>query len=509
MKKSIPLLLALFGIIDAGYLTYEHYAKLIVPCRIALFADCGKVLNSPYATPFGVPLALLGLIHYTALLIVAICAWRYKSRLWSSLLLAQTCLGLIASLYFMYLQLFVIQALCLYCTASALNSLLAFIAVRIIYPNEYRRWIITLSSWFYRYVVKNIFFLLPPEIIHSIMTRSGEAMGTIPFIKAIASWCFSQPFPALTQTVHGISFRSPVGLSAGFDYEARLTQILLSLGFGFQSIGTITNTAYEGNPRPRLGRLPKSRSLMVNKGFKNDGAKAVVKKLRRLSFAIPVGISIGRTNTARITTVQEAIDDIVNAFLQFEQSSVHHAYYELNISCPNLYGTVSFYPSTHLEALLKAIDKLHLQRPVFVKMPIEKTDKEFLALLKVIIKHKIAGIIVGNLQKDKTDPAFDNDEVKRWSVGGFSGKPTERRSNELIALAYKTYGKKLTIIGCGGIFSGEDAYEKIKRGATLVQLITGMIYTGPQLIAQINAELAILLKRDGYTSITQARGNAD
>ena len=139
-------------------------------------------------------------------------------------------------------------------------------------------------------------------------------------------------------------------------------------------------------------------------------------------------------------------------------------------------------------------------------MPIEKTDRETLNLLEVISKYKIAGVIIGNLQKNRKDPSFVKEEVKKWKVGNFSGKPTFNRSNELIRIAYKKFGKKLIIIGCGGIFSADDAYTKIKLGASLVQLITGMIYQGPQLIAQMNLELIDKLKSDGIKNIKEAVG---
>jgi dihydroorotate dehydrogenase subfamily 2 len=310
----------------------------------------------------------------------------------------------------------------------------------------------------------------------------------------------------LSQTVHGITFESPIGLAAGFDYEARLTQILPALGFGFETVGTITYSAYEGNAPPMLGRLPKSRSLMVNKGFKNLGAQATLRRLSQLTFSIPVGISIGRTNSLSLKTQTESVEDIINTFTVFETSPLKHSYYELNISCPNLYGDISFYPPKNLEQLLKHVDELKIKRPLFIKMPIEKTNKEIMSMLDVIVKYHIAGVIFGNLQKNRQDPSLNPDEVAKFDKGAFSGKPTFNRSNELISLAYQYFGEKLTIIGCGGVFSTEDAYKKIKLGASLVQLITGMIYRGPTLISQINDELSYLLESDGFKTLSSARG---
>lgn len=234
-----------------------------------------------------------------------------------------------------------------------------------------------------------------------------------------------------------------------------------------------------------LGRLPKSKSLMVNKGYKNLGAKATIKKLEGKVFPIPVGISIGVTNSASMNTLAKVIADIRQCFEKFEASTVKHSYYELNISCPNLKVGVSLYPAKSLDQLLRMIDNLKLSRPVFVKMPIEKTDEEYKQMLDVILKHKIAGVIIGNLSKDRSNPAIDREEVNTYSVGNFSGKPTWESSNHLIAFTRRYVKNKLVIIGCGGIFSPEDAKEKMKRGADLVQLITGMIYQGPQLASAI------------------------
>jgi dihydroorotate dehydrogenase subfamily 2 len=312
--------------------------------------------------------------------------------------------------------------------------------------------------------------------------------------------------PVFEQTLYKIKFQNPVGLAAGFDYRAQLTQILPSIGFGFGTIGTITNSPSEGNPKPRLGRLIKSKSLMVNKGFRNPGIKNVLRKLENLSFEIPVGISIGKTNTEKLTTQRQSIEDIIKAFKETEKSNVNFSYYELNISCPNLVGNISFYEPQKLEELLIEIKKLELSKPIFIKMPIDQTDKETLRMLTVIVNYPIQGVIFGNLQKNRKDPSFDKLEILKYYVGNFSGKPTEKRSNELIKLTYKNYGKKLTIIGCGGIFNAEDAYMKIKLGASLVQLITGLIYEGPLLPAEINSDLNDLIKKDGFKNISEAIG---
>lgn len=358
----------------------------------------------------------------------------------------------------------------------------------------------------YRFVVKPLLFKFDPEFVHVQMTNFGEILGNFEAGKATTKLLFGFQSPILEQNIAGIDFSNPIGLAAGFDYEAKLTQILPSLGFGFGTVGTITNLPYIGNPRPMLGRLPKSKSLMVNKGFKNNGIEWTSFKLKKLAFQIPIGISIGRTNSPTLKTQQQSIADIIAAFKTAESYNLKTKHYELNISCPNLFGNISFYPPKNLEALLKAVDSLKLQKPLFIKMPIEKSDQEVRKMLDVIVKHKIKGVIFGNLQKDRKDPALHADEVARFPKGNFSGLPTQKRSDELIKLSYKNYGKELIIIGCGGVFNAGDAYHKIKLGASLVQMITGMIYEGPGVIGNINRGLVDLLKKDGYRSITDAIG---
>ncbi len=369
-----------------------------------------------------------------------------------------------------------------------------------------RKNILFIFALCYQQILKRIFFLFDPEFVHNRMLKNGELLGRFTFLRQVIAVIFAVKNQMLIQTIAGIRFENPIGLSAGFDHDAHLTQILPAVGFGFGSVGTVTYHAYGGNPRPILGRLPKSRSLMVNKGYKSSGAEVVSRRLALLSFAIPIGISIGRSNVASLKNEKESIKDIVKAFQIFEEKKVKNAYYELNISCPNLYGDISFYPPKNLEALLRAVDAIGLSTPVFIKMPIELSDKEVILILDVILKHRIAGIIIGNLQKNRNDPALIPEEVAKFPVGNFSGKPTWNRSNALISLAYRYCGGKLVIIGCGGVFSADDAYEKILRGASLVQLITGMIFQGPQLIAEINLRLPVFLRRDGYANVADAVG---
>ncbi|MFH0979461.1 MAG: quinone-dependent dihydroorotate dehydrogenase [Candidatus Roizmanbacteria bacterium] len=515
MKKAsfyLILFLALAGLVDSAYLTWEHFNNVIPPCTINHFlpilSNCGEVLRSSYSIIFGIPLALTGIIQYGLIFIITLLTIYKKNILFCFWLICQAFIGALASLYFMYLQIFIIKSICLYCTLSALISFTIFFLAYKKLVKERLTIRFFLYGFVYQKILKPIFFLFDAELIHNFHVDLGELLG-YGFLKKIVGWKFKYIPPQLKQKLDGINFSGPIGLAAGFDYDARLTQILPSLGFGFQTVGTVTNSHYQGNPPPRLGRLPKSKSLMVNKGFKNKGAKIIAEKLNKLDFETPVGLSIGITNSAEIRTIETGIKDIISAFKIFEKSSVRNSYYELNISCPNLVHTkdIGFYQPKNLNLLLSAVDKLRLKKPVFIKMPIEKTNQEVFSMIDVIVKHKsIKGVIIGNLQKDRKNSVLVQSEVKKFKVGNFSGKPCEQRSNELIKLAYKNFKNKLIIIGCGGVFSAKDAYKKIRLGATLVQLITGMIFQGPQLISQINFELVDLAKRDGFKNIKEAIG---
>ncbi len=362
------------------------------------------------------------------------------------------------------------------------------------------------SAQVYKNIIKPVLFQFNPEVIHEQMTTIGELLGSSALASQVIASLYSHKDSILSQTVNGVTFHSPIGLSAGFDYDARLTQITPALGFGFHTVGTITKNPYRGNASPILGRLPKSRSLMVNKGFKNKGIEQITQNLEKLKFTIPIGVSIGRTNTTLLKNHAECISDITASFAIIEHSAVAHSYYELNISCPNLLTKISFYEPDKLSSLLQSLDVLHLSKPLYIKMPIECDNTDILNMLSVIAKHNVQGVIFGNLQKNRNDPSLDPEEVRQFQSGNFSGKPTQQRSDELITLTYKNYKTRFTIIGTGGVFNAQDAYTKIKLGASLVQLITGMIYNGPQLISQINNDLVQLLKNDGYSTVTQAIG---
>ncbi|MCB9802347.1 MAG: hypothetical protein H6774_04645 [Pseudomonadales bacterium] len=346
----------------------------------------------------------------------------------------------------------------------------------------------TIIGVLYRHLLKPILFLFDPESVHNTMIKIGVFLGNHNSLKKITSWVFAYHHPSLQHTHANIVFENPVGLSAGFDYNGQLTDILPSLGFGWHTIGTVTYQPYKGNQRPQLIRLPHSRSILVNKGLKNWGAVRIAQTLEKKTLTIPTGISIAATNTAYSTTTEQLLD-ILCCFHVFETSHVQHQYYELNISCPNTFAGEPFTTPERLGLLLDVLNRYQITKPIFIKMPIELTNSEARKLLDVCLDHdQVKGVIFGNLSKDKTNPAVTQKDTAIWKKhqGNLSGKPTWQRSTQLVKLAKDYCQGKLVVVGTGGVFTPQDAQEKLGAGADLVQLITGMIYNGPQVVGEIN-----------------------
>ena len=284
--------------------------------------------------------------------------------------------------------------------------------------------------------------------------------------------------------------------------------MIAALGFGFGTVGSVTARQCDGNPRPWFYRLPNSRSLVINAGLANEGSVAILKRIHKYnSKAIgqfPVVLSVAKTNSQKVVDVKTGIDDYVTT-VKRAKAEPRIKMIELNISCPNAYGGEPFTTPELLEKLLTQVDKVGAPQPIYIKMPIDHLWPEFKKLLDVIVKHNVAGVTISNLAKDRS-LVNKADTLPETVKGNLSGQPTWLRSNELIRQTYLEYGKKLTIIGSGGIFTAEDAYAKIKNGASLIEIITGVIFCGPQLAAEINDGLSELLERDGYSHISQVIG---
>ena len=339
----------------------------------------------------------------------------------------------------------------------------------------------------YRGILKPLLFRVDPEVVHDRFSSLGEALEPLaPLVHAALGATHNAP-----KEVLGVTFKNPIGLSAGFDYDGHLAEIMQAVGFGFNTVGTVTAQPYEGNPLPRLGRLPKSQSLLVNKGFKSEGAVAVAKRLDAKSLGgHTIGISVGSSNIPSVDTMPKAIEDYMKTFEIFRTRS-YVSYFELNISCPNTRLADSFSTLTQFENLVRELSRLHLAQPVFVKMPNEITSDKAEALIRAGLPSGIRGYILGNLVKDRTNAAFDAQEIADVAElrGNFSGKPTEKSVHRLLETTRKTFANDVALIGVGGVFTTEDARAMFAAGADLVQLITGMIYRGPQVAGEIVSEL--------------------
>ncbi len=369
----------------------------------------------------------------------------------------------------------------------------------------------SLTAFSYGRIAKPLLFRMAPDGVHERMIRTAHFTQKIGVVRSSLHGMWAhQNDSRLEQQVFGMRFKNPIGLSAGLDKNAEIVPMLPAIGFGFATVGSISADPAPGNPRPWFYRLPHSKSLVVNAGLPNQGAERIEKRIRSYRSAMfdefPLVASVAKTNSPKTATDATGVLDYVEG-VKALRFNPHIAMFELNISCPNAYGGEPFTRPEPLDALLREIDALELTQPVTIKMPIDKSWKDFDELLKVIVRHDVAAVTIGNLQKNRTAVPL-KDELPDTVRGNLSGKPCFDQSNDLIYRTYAKYGKKLVIIGVGGVFDANDAYEKIKHGATLVELITGLIFTGPQLIGQINHDLSELLANDGYDNVADAIGAA-
>jgi dihydroorotate dehydrogenase len=352
-------------------------------------------------------------------------------------------------------------------------------------------------------LAKPIFFLFDPEKVHDFVISLGKFLQKKYFFRFLIDKTFNYQNKILETNLCGIFLKNPIGLSAGFDKDGEIINIVSDTGFAFSEIGSVTAKRCLGNKGKRLWRLPKTKSLVVYYGLKNNGADEILDRLEKENFDIPVGVSVAMTNIHENADIDTAISDYLYTF---KKAIPVANYLTLNISCPNITCGEEklFLVPENLEKLLIEIDKVNCQKPVFVKLSpdleIETLDK----ILNILEKHKIAGIICTNLTKKRDSKIILDKKVPE--VGGLSGLVVKNVSDEMISYIYKKYKERFILIGVGGIFDASDVYKKMRLGASAVQIITGMIYNGPQVIGKINYELAEMLKKDGFKSVKEVVG---
>lgn len=317
----------------------------------------------------------------------------------------------------------------------------------------------------------------------------------------------------LAVNVGPLRFANPVGLAGGFDKNAIAPKTIASFGFGFMEIGAITDQAQPGNPKPRLYRLPEDEALINRLGFNNDGAAAIAAKLERMAARggrpnIPLGMNIGRT---KIVETKNAVGDFLACF---EKLFAHGDFFTLNVSSPNTPSLRDLQEKSLLGELLSAVQEKNRQlsagakiapKPVFVKIAPDMEFSQVDEIIDVVQSVKLTGIVATNAT------AFMRENLKSPNgpePGGLSGRPITAKVTEFVAHIYRATRGQLAVIGVGGIFHAQDAYDKIKAGANAVQIYTGWVYEGPGAVKRINQGLCRLLERDGLKRISEAVGVA-
>src|SRR5690606_17593866 len=309
--------------------------------------------------------------------------------------------------------------------------------------------------------------------------------------------------PILQTSVFGLDFANPLGMAAGFDKNAKVPNRLADLGFGFVEVGTVTLRPQPGNPKPRMFRLREDGALINRLGFNNDGAEAVAERLSRVDKRCVIGVNIGKNKDV---PNDEAIENYLECF-----RIVHGVadYVAVNISSPNTPGLRELQRADHLEELLRALTNENERlggKPLPVKIAPDLSESEIEAAAEICSAQGIAGIIATNTTIGRA--GLRSAAVEAIGDGGLSGRPLSKRSTEVIAKLYRYTEGRVPIIGVGGIFNGQDAFEKIAAGASLVQAYTGFIYSGPGFAADVNRTLAETLREKGFSSVSEAVGSA-
>ena len=342
-------------------------------------------------------------------------------------------------------------------------------------------------------ILKPFIFKIDPEMAHDLAIKSlkynflPEELFTVENESILESKIFDT------------KIKNPIGLAAGFDKSAEVYNSLFKFGFGFVEVGTITPKEQLGNPKPRVFRLEDDRALINRLGFNNDGLEKVTQRLQKNSPTNFLGINIGPNKDSNNKTEDylKCIKEIYN----------FANYITINISSPNTPGLRDFHNKNTLKQLLKNITeftkKNRIQKPLVLKISPDIAFNEIGNIIELVKAFNISGIIISNT----TDKNRENLTGKfKNEPGGLSGEPLAKISNDLIKKFYKEIKGEVTIIGVGGVNSGLTAYEKIKAGASLLQLYTGMVYEGPGIVKKIKSELIDILKKEKIKNVSEIVG---
>lgn len=347
-------------------------------------------------------------------------------------------------------------------------------------------------------LIKPVLFLSDPEEIHNKVFKWTKTAFNIPLGEAIAKKIYTLKHPSLEREVFGLKFPNPVGLAAGFDKDAKLFNELACLGFGFVEIGTLTPKPQPGNDKPRLFRLPEDEAIINRMGFNNQGVEVAVQRLKNKKQNIIIGGNIGKN---KVTPNEEAVNDYEYCFRALYD---YVDYFVVNVSSPNtpnLRDLQEKEPLTKLLLRLKEINKelaaktsVKLRekgegRPILLKIAPDLTNSQLDDIIDIVKASGIDGVIATNTTISREGLKTPKSTIEKIGAGGLSGKPLTHRSTEVIKYLAEKSGKAFPIIGVGGIHSPQDAIEKLQAGADLIQLYTGFIYEGPDLVKRINKQL--------------------
>jgi len=343
--------------------------------------------------------------------------------------------------------------------------------------------------------ISRLIFLLDPEFAHHILENSSKyIINNIDSLQRVIERIYKVEDKSLVQHTLGSTFANPVGIGAGFDKNATLIPLLASLGFGYVEYGTLTPLPQEGNPKPRLFRYPKQNSIQNAMGFNNDGLELIKERVKELyPYKIPIGANVGKN---KITAQSEAIKDYEKLIVSLESIS---DYIVINLSSPNTPGLRDLQNKKFIKELF-SMAKSKTSKPVLLKIAPDLESKDAINLCEKALESGANGIIATNTTIDYTllEDAKD--------FGGLSGEVLKEKSYNLFKSIAQEFYKDTTLISVGGIDSADEAYRRIRAGATLIQIFSALIFKGPSLAKEINQGLVDLLKKDGYTHISEAIG---
>ena len=335
----------------------------------------------------------------------------------------------------------------------------------------------------YKSLIRKILFQFDPEEVHHFTFTALKIIFRIPLMGYFTKRIFQVNDKKLERKLFGLTFKNPVGLAAGFDKNAVLFDEFENYGFGFVEIGTVTPKPQPGNPKKRLFRLVEDEAIINRMGFNNDGVEAIVERLKKRNSSVIIGGNIGKN---KVTPNENAVDDYIICF--HELFNVVD-YFVVNVSSPNTPNLRELQEKEPLMNLLDSLQSENLKKPVpkpiLLKIAPDLTDGQLLDIIDIVKATKIAGVVATNTTISR-DNLLSN---KKEETGGLSGRPVTKRSTEVIRFLAEKSNKAFPIIGVGGIYSAEDAKEKLDAGADLIQLFSGFIYEGPSLVKKINKSL--------------------